>query len=159
MSIEARIRALHLVLPAPLQLPPHVRLPFSAVRVHGNRAFISGHGPLDASGTLAGPFGKVGAEVSIDQAVIAARLTLLAMLADLQTALGSLDRVRAWLRVFGMVNSAPDFHEMPHVINGASDLILEIFGPVIGAHARSAIGVAGLPWNIPVEIEAEVEFE
>ena len=159
MSIEARIRALQLVLPAPLQLPPHVRLPFSAVRVHGNRALISGHGPLDASGTLAGPFGKVGAEVSIDQAVIAARLTLLAMLADLQTALGSLDRVRAWLRVFGMVNSAPDFHEMPRVINGASDLILEIFGPVIGAHARSAIGVAGLPWNIPVEIEAEVEFE
>lgn len=159
MSIEARIRALQLVLPAPLQLPPHVRLPFCAVRVHGNRALISGHGPLDASGTLAGPFGKVGAEVSIDQAVIAARLTLLAMLADLQTALGSLDRVRAWLRVFGMVNSAPDFHEMPRVINGASDLILDIFGPVIGAHARSAIGVAGLPWNIPVEIEAEVEFE
>ena len=140
-------------------MPPHVRLPFSAVRVHGNRALISGHGPLDASGTLAGPFGKVGAEVSIDQAVIAARLTLLAMLADLQTALGSLDRVHAWLRVFGMVNSAPDFHEMPRVINGASDLILDIFGPVIGAHARSAIGVAGLPWNIPVEIEAEVEFE
>ena len=142
-----------------MQLPPHARLPFNAVRMHGNRAFISGHGPVDASGALAGPFGKVGAEVSIDDAVSSARLTLLAMLADLQTALGSLDRVRAWLRVFGMVNSAPGFHDMPRVINGASDLIVEIFGAAIGAHARSAIGVAGLPWNIPVEIEAEVEFE
>lgn len=159
MSIDARIRALNLVLPAPMQMPPHVRLPFSAVRVHGNRAFISGHGPLDASGVLAGPFGKVGAEVSIDEAIRSSRLTLLAMLADLRNALGSLDRVRAWLRVFGMVNSAPGFHEMPQVINGASDLIVEIFGAAIGAHARSAIGVAGLPWNIPVEIEAEVEFE
>ena len=81
------------------------------------------------------------------------------MLADLRTALGSIDRVSGWLRVFGMVNAAPGFTDMPQVINGASDLIIEVFGPEIGSHARSAIGVAELPWNIPVEIEAEVEFE
>ncbi len=159
MPAEQRLLDLGLILPAALQLPPGVRLPFAAVRVHGKRAIISGHGPLKSDGTLAGPFGKVGGEVSIDDAYASARLTLLAMLADLRTALGSLDRVSAWLRVFGMVNAAPGFTEMPRVINGASDLILEVFGATIGSHARSAIGVAELPWNIPVEIEAEVEFE
>ena len=159
MPAEQRLLDLGLILPAALQLPPGVRLPFAAVRIHGRRAVISGHGPLDADGSLAGPFGKVGGEVGIDQAYASARLTLLAMLADLRTALGSLDRVSAWLRVFGMVNVAPGFTEMPRVINGASDLILEVFGAEIGGHARSAIGVAELPWNIPVEIEAEVEFE
>ena len=159
MPAEQRLLDLGLILPAALQLPPGVRLPFAAVRIHGRRAVISGHGPLDADGMLAGPFGKVGGEVGIDQAYASARLTLLAMLADLRTALGSLDRVSAWLRVFGMVNVAPGFTEMPRVINGTSDLILEVFGAEIGGHARSAIGVAELPWNIPVEIEAEVEFE
>lgn len=159
MPAEQRLLDLGLILPATVQLPPGVRLPFAAVRVRGKRAIISWHGPLNSDATLAGPFGKVGGEVGIDQAYASARLTLLAMLADLRTALGSLDRVSAWLRVFGMVNAAPGFTEMPRVINGASDLILEIFGAEIGGHARSAIGVAELPWNIPVEIEAEVEFE
>lgn len=159
MPAEQRLLDLGLMLPAAMQLPPGVRLPFAAVRVHGKRAIISGHGPLKSDGTLAGPFGKVGGEVSIDDAYTSARLTTLAMLADLRTALGSLDRVSAWLRVFGMVNAAPGFTDMPRVINGASDLILEVFGTEIGGHARSAIGVAELPWNIPVEIEAEVEFE
>ena len=159
MPAEQRLLDLGLILPAALQLPPGVHLPFAAVRVHGKRAIIAGHGPLNADGRLAGPFGKVGGAVTIDQAYASARLTLLAMLADLRTALGSLDRVSAWLRVFGMVNAAPGFTEMPRVINGASDLILDVFGAEVGSHARSAIGVAELPWNIPVEIEAEVEFE
>ena len=171
MSAEQQLKKLGIVLPAPLQLPPGARLPFAPVRVRGNRAYVSGHGPLDADGKICGPFGKVGggvrdgtiAEVSgvvsPEQAAIAARLTMLAMLTDLRIALGSLDRISAWLKVLGMVNAAPGFTGMPQVINGASDLILELFGPQIGAHARSAIGVAELPWNIPVEIEAEVEID
>ena len=81
------------------------------------------------------------------------------MLGSLQRALGDLDRITAWTRVFGMVASAPGFDKQPAVINGFSDLILELFGPAIGMHARSAVGMAELPFNIPVEIEGEVEFE
>ena len=158
MSAEQRLRELGLVLPAPLQLPAGARLPFVPVRIRGKHAFVSGHGPLDAAGNIAGPFGKVGANVTPEQANHAARLTMLAILADLRVALGSLDRISAWLKLLGMVNAAQGFNAMPRVINGASDLILDVFGPDIGAHARSAIGVAELPWNIPVEIEAEVEI-
>lgn len=159
MSAEQRLKELGITLPAPMQLPTGVRLPFAFVRVHGRRALISGHGPTDIAGKICGPFGKVGTEVTPEQAYQSARLVLLAMLGDLRTAIGSLDRVTAWLKVLGMVNVAPGFAEMPGVINGASDLIVDLFGAEIGAHSRSAIGVAGLPWNIPVEIEAEVEID
>jgi enamine deaminase RidA (YjgF/YER057c/UK114 family) len=158
LSVEDRLTALGLELPERVQLPPHVRLPFAAVRVRGNRAYVAGHGPQNRDGSLAGPFGKVGAEVSVDQAYESARLTALSVLGSLKRELGSLEHVTAWLRVFGMVNAAPDFRDMPRVINGFSDLILELFGPEIGQHARSAIGVAELPWGIPVEVEAEVEI-
>ena len=158
MPAEQRLKELGLILPAPLQLPPGVRLPFVPVRIVGKQVLISGHGPLDASGKLAGPFGKVGTDVTPEQANRAARLTLLAILADLKIALGSLDRIIAWRKLLGMVNAAPGFNALPQVINGASDLVLDVFGPDIGAHARSAIGVAELPWHIPVEIEAEVEI-
>ena len=107
---------------------------------------------------MAGPFGKVGAEVSEEEAYEAARLTALAALASLKRALGDLDRVTAWLRVFGMVNSAPGFDRQPNVINGFSDLILRLYGPEVGDHARSAVGMAGLPLGMPVEVEAEVEI-
>jgi hypothetical protein len=83
---------------------------------------------------------------------------LLAMLASLKRELGDLDRIAAWLRVFGMVNSAPDFTLQPNVINGCSDLLIDLFGTEIGQHARSAVGLAALPFNIPVEIEAEVRL-
>ncbi len=156
MRIEAKLDALGLVLPEAFQLPPGVRLPFSFVRVHGDRAFVSGHGPQLADGSLAPPFGKVGADVTVEEAYAAARLTTLSMLASLQRALGDLDRVVAWLRIFGMVNAAPGFRDEPAVINGCSDLIFDLYGPIAGQHARSAVGLAELPWNIPVEIEAEV---
>jgi enamine deaminase RidA (YjgF/YER057c/UK114 family) len=159
MQIEAKLQALGLSLPAPMQTLAGMRLPFADVRVRGNRAFVSGHGPLNPDGSLAEPLGKVGAEVSQEQAYQAARLTALAILASLKRALGDLDRVTAWLRVFGMVNAAPGFSQTPTVINGFSDLILELYGPEVGAHARSAIGVAELPARIPVEIEAEVEID
>jgi hypothetical protein len=139
--------------------PPGVVLPFQFIRIVGRRALISGHGPLNADGTIAAPLGKLGRELSVEQGYTAARLTGLAMLGSLQRALGDLDRITAWTRVFGMVASAPGFDKQPAVINGFSDLILELFGPDIGAHSRSAVGMAELPFNIPVEIEGEVEFD
>src|SRR5258708_31368916 len=157
MQIEARLEALGLVLPEPLKIPG-MRLPFAPVRIRGSRAYISGHGPQNLDGTVAGPLGKVGAAVSQEQAYQAARLTALAMLGSLKRALGDLDRVTAWLRVFGMVNSAPGFTQQPAVINGFSDLILELYGTEIGQHARSAVGMAALPFGLPVEIEAEIEI-
>ncbi|HZI64303.1 MAG TPA: RidA family protein, partial [Thermoanaerobaculia bacterium] len=150
-TIEAKLQALGLALPAPMVLPPGMTLPFPWVKVYGNRAWVSGHGPLNPDGTLAAPLGKVGLEVSLEQAQRAARLTALAILGSLQRALGSLDRVAAWLRVFGMVNAAPGFQQLPLVINGFSELIVELYGPERGRHARSAVGLAELPLGIPVE--------
>lgn len=157
--IAAKLEALNLVLPKPVQPPPGVVLPFRLVRVVGTRACVSGHGPLNPDGTLAPPFGKVGRDLSIDQGYRAARLTALAMLGSLERELGDLDRIRSWVRVFGMVNSATGFNQQPRVMNGFSDLILELFGPEAGAHSRSAVGMAELPFDLPVEIEAEVEIE
>lgn len=156
MHIERRLADRGLQLPEPVRLPPGVTLSFPWVRVHGDRAFVSGHGPLLPDGSLAEPFGKVGDQVTAEQAYQAARLTGLAVLASLRRELGDLDRVTAWLRVFGMVNAAPGFTATPGVINGFSDLIVELWGPQAGSHARSAVGLAELPFNIPVEIEAEV---
>ena len=96
--------------------------------------------------------------MSLEQGHVAARLTALAILGSLQRALGDLDRISAWTRVFGMVNSAPGFNRQPSVINGFSELILEVFGMDRGAHSRSAVGMAELPFGIPVEIEGEVEL-
>jgi enamine deaminase RidA (YjgF/YER057c/UK114 family) len=158
VHIERRITELGLVLPEPLTPPPGVELPFPFVRIRGTRAFVSGHGPLNPDGSIAGPFGKVGAEVTSEQANKAAELTGLAMLSSLRAALGDLDRVTAWLRVFGMVNTALGFTATPAVINGFSELILRLWGPENGAHARSAVGLAALPFDLPVEIEAEVEI-
>ena len=155
---EARLRQLGLALPEPMKLPPGVTLRFPWVRVRGNRAYISGHGPLNADGSLAAPLGKVDADVSLEEGYQAARLTALSILGSLKRELGDLDRVVTWLRVFGMVNSAPGFDRQPQVINGFSDLILEVYGPDGGLHARSAVGMAELPFGIPVEIEAEVEI-
>lgn len=157
-KVEERLAALGLILPEPLKAPPGVLLPFQFVRVTSTRAFVSGHGPTNTDGSLAAPLGKVGREVTPEQGYVSARLTGLAILGSLKRALGELDRIVAWNRVFGMVNSAPGFNRQPGVINGFSDLILEVFGPSIGAHSRSAVGMAELPFDIPVEIEGEVEL-
>lgn len=158
MKIEAKLEALGLRLPEPLQLPPEIRLPFSWVRVRGQRAYISGHVPQNQDGSLAQPLGKVGAEVTAEQGYQAARLVALAHLGSLKRALGDLDRVSAWLRVFAMVNAAPNFNQTPLVTNGYTDLILELYGPEVGSHARSSIGMM-LPLNAPVNCEAEVEID
>jgi enamine deaminase RidA (YjgF/YER057c/UK114 family) len=157
-KIEERLAALGLVLPPPVKPPPGVVLPFQFVRIVGNRAFISGHSAQNPDGSVAGPFGKLGRELSLEQGYTAARLTALSILGSLKRALGDLDRIASWGRVFGMVNSAAGFNKQPSVINGFSDLILELYGPDAGAHARSAVGMAELPFDIPVEVEAEVEI-
>lgn len=157
-TIEQRLSARGLILPPPITPPPGVALPFQFVRLVGNRAIFSGHGPQNPDGSLAAPLGKLGRELSVEQGYDAARLTALSILGSLQRALGDLDRITAWVRVFGMVNAAPGFNRQPSVINGFSDLILELFGPEIGAHSRSAVGMAELPFDIPVEIEGEVAF-
>jgi hypothetical protein len=157
-KIEQNLSTLGLVLPPPITPPPGVSLPFRFVRLLGNRAIFSGHGPQNPDGSLATPLGKLGRELTVEQGYAAARLTALSILGSLQRELGTLDRVTAWVRVFGMVNSAPGFNRQPSVINGFSDLIIELYGPVIGAHSRSAVGMAELPFDMPVEIEGEVEF-
>ena len=157
--IEAKLQTMGLLLPETLKLPPGVVLPFPWVRVHGNRAYVSGHGPQNPDGSLAGPLGKVGLDVTLEQAQHLARLTALSMLGSLKRELGDLDRISAWLRVFGMVNSAPGFNQQPNVINGFTNLIVELYGPQRGRHGRSAVGMAELPFRIPVEIEAEVEID
>ncbi len=156
--IDSRLTELQLHLPPPLKPPPGVVLPFQFVRIVGRRALIAGHGPQAPDGSVAQPLGKVGRELSVEQGYKAARLTALSMLGSLQRALGDLDRIAAWSRVFGMVNSAPGFNRQPSIINGFSELILELFGPELGAHSRSAVGMAELPFNLPVEIEGEVEL-
>lgn len=155
-NIESRLNALGLVLPPAFMPPPGVVLPFVNVRLIGNRAVIAGHGPQSPEGPLAKPLGKVGSELTPEQGYVAARLTALSMLGNLKRALGDLDRISHWVRIFGMVNSAPGFVQQPAVINGFSDLILELWGPEAGAHA--AVGMAELPFGMPVEIEGEVQI-
>lgn len=157
-GVEAKLQELGLTLPGPMQTPSRMELPFPWVRVRGNRAYVSGHGPQNPDGSLAQPLGKVGADLTLEEGQRAARLVGLSILGSLKRALGDLDRVTAWLRVFGMVNSAPGFDQQPLVVNGFSNLILELYGPERGRHARSAVGMAELPFGIPVEIEAEVEI-
>jgi enamine deaminase RidA (YjgF/YER057c/UK114 family) len=156
MSANQKISDLGLVLPAPMQVPAGVELPFRFTRTVGDRVYIAGHLPQQADGSLAQPIGKVGDDITVDQAYQSARNVALSILGSLQRELGDLDRITAWGKLFGMVNCAPDFTRQPQVINGCSDLILEVFGSEIGAHARSAVGMSSLPFNVPVEVEGEV---
>lgn len=153
---EQRLARLNIRLPAPMKTGS---LPFDLVRLDGDRAFVSGHLPLAEDGSIADPRGKVGGELSAEDGHAAAQRVALAMLASLRHTLGDLDRVTAWLKLFGMVNVAPGFTALPGVINGASEVILDVFGPERGAHARSAVGMAELPLGVPVEIEAEVKIQ
>ena len=152
-TAEARLAALGLTLPAPMQT---ANLPFELIRIDGRHAYLAGHVPLASDGAMAKPLGKVGGEVTPEQGYEAARLVALGFLATIRQAVGSLDAVAGWLKLFGMVNVAPGFNAIPPVINGASELILEVFGPELGAHSRSAVGMAELPFSVPVEIEAEL---
>jgi enamine deaminase RidA (YjgF/YER057c/UK114 family) len=157
VETEQRLSERGLALPAPMILPPGVEIPFAWVRVRGDRAYVSGHGALDPDGAPAGPFGQVPDPVSLEQAQHSASLALLAILASLKAALGDLDRVVAWLTVTAYVNAEPGYPQTTAVMNPCSELILDLFGPDPGRHARSAIGVAALPLDLPVVVSAEVE--
>jgi enamine deaminase RidA (YjgF/YER057c/UK114 family) len=155
VTVEQRVSELGLQLPPEPLLPPGVRIPFDWVRVVGEWCVLSGHGALGCDGAPCGPFGRVPGEVPLEAAQESARLTLLAMLSSLRLALGSLDRVRDWVTLSGFVNADPGYAQTTAVLNPASDLLLEVFGEH-GRHARSAIGVAALPLNLPVIMSAEV---
>ena len=147
MSAEARLKQLGIVLPK-VPTPVANYVPY---RRAGNLLFLSGQGPRDDKGNALS--GKVGAEISVEEAYKRARLVGLGLLAATRQALGSLDRVEAVLKVLGMVNAVPDFKDHPKVINGCSDLFVEVLGEA-GKHARSAVGMGSLPNQISVEIEA-----
>jgi enamine deaminase RidA (YjgF/YER057c/UK114 family) len=155
MTFDQRVSELGLQLPPEPLLPPGVRIPFEWVRVVDSRCVLSGHGALGPTGAPAGPFGRVPSEVSLEAAQESARLTILAMLSSLRTAVGSLDRVRDWVMLNGFINADPGYPQTTAVLNPASDLLLDVFGEY-GRHARSAIGVAALPLNLPVIMSAEV---
>ena len=152
--VDDRLAGLGLELPKPPAAPPGVVLPFKWVKVSGGHAYISGHGPLDGGDVLVR--GKVGAEVSPERGYEAARLTALSMCASLKEELGDLDRVTGWVKALGLVNCAPGFSGTPGVINGFSELVMELWKDG-GRHARSAIGAAELPFEMSVEVEAIVE--
>lgn len=156
-KIEQRLAQMGFELPEPTEPPPGFKFSFSWVRLSGNRAYVSGHGALAADGKPAGPFGKVPGEVSMDAAQEAARGSAVSMLASLRRALGDLDRVTAWLMVYGMVNAEPGYPETTNVANGFSDLILELYGDA-GHHARMAVGMAALPLDYCFLAGAEVEI-
>src|SRR5579884_2885952 len=141
MNVERKLQSLGLVLPEPVKLPPGVTIPFAWARRHGDCVYLSGHGPLAPDGSILGPVGKVGAEVTFEQACVAARAATLSLLASLKRTIGDLDRVSAWLIVSGMVNVAPSFMQTTDVLNPCSELLLELYGPDKGAHARTAIGM------------------
>jgi len=154
--IEERLVELGLELPQPFAAPPGVEFKFDLVRVSGGVAYVSGHLPTDGADVLMQ--GKVGDDLTVDQGYEAARLTGLAVLASLNQELGELDRVSGWVKALGLVNCAPGFSKTPAVINGFTDLILELWGDE-GHHARSAIGASELHFDVPVEVEAVVEVE
>jgi len=154
MGAEARLKERNITLPA-------VATPLAnyvgAVR-SGNLLFVAGHGPIRSDGKPMAR-GKVGKDLSTEQAYQVAREVGLNLLATTRAALGSLDKVKRVVKVLGMVNSAEGFGQQPQVINGFSDLMIEVFGEAIGKHARSAVGMAELPLGIPVEIEMIVEVD
>ena len=154
--IDDRLAELGLELPKPFAAPAGVEFKFDLVRVLGDIAFVSGHGPVDGDQTLVA--GKVGADVTVEEAADTARLTGLAIFASLREALGDLDRVTSWIKALGMVNCSAGFNMTPAVVNGFSSLVLDVWGPEAGRHSRSAIGVAELPFDWPVEVEAVVEI-
>ena len=143
--IADRLKALGLDLPS--VFPPVGS--YVGCVVDGDLVHVGGHGPVSGAAVMRG---KVGGELTLEQGRDAARMTGLSILATLNAELGNLDRIERIVKVFGMVNVAPGFNEMPAVIDGCSDLLIEVFGDA-GRHTRSAVGLAALPFDIPVEIE------
>ena len=152
MTIEAKLEALGASLPAPLVPPGN----FQLVKLHGGLAYVSGHGPFDGSTQLVE--GLIGRDLSVEQGYEAARLTALSILASIKHKLGDLDRVTQWLRAVGYVHCAPGFTQNATVVNGFSDLIVELWGEA-GRHARSAPGQGPSPLNVPIIVDAIVAVD
>lgn len=149
MSIAARLKELDITLPETVNPAAN----YVRFQTTGNLLFISGTGPGSDH-----PTGKIGGDITVEQGYDAARACGLQILATVQEALGSLDRVTRTVKVLGMVNADPLFQKHPQVINGCSDLLVEVLGDK-GRHTRSAVGMGSLPGQISVEIEATFEFE
>jgi enamine deaminase RidA (YjgF/YER057c/UK114 family) len=147
--VETRLEELGLVLPTPMDPPGNFKL----VNVHGGLAYVAGHPAIDGSTILVE--GVVGKDLTLEEGYRAARLTGLAIIASLKHELGNLDRVTKWLRAVGYVQTAPGFHDNAKVVNGFSDLIVEIWGEA-GRHARSAPGQGPSPLNVPIIVDAIV---
>ena len=145
MTIDERLSELGIELP---QLFPPAGNYLSCSR-SGDLLYVGGHGPIDGTNTI---IGKVGTDLTLEQGRAAARMTGLSILATMRAELGSLDRVQQFVKVFGMVNVGGTFDQMPAVIDGCSDLLVDVFGDK-GRHTRSAVGLAALPFGIAVEIE------
>ena len=154
MGAEANLKAKNITLPTPnAPMANYV----TSVRT-GNLLYLSGHGPSREAAT--GPTkGKLGRDLTVEQGYASARDVGIALLATTRAALGSLDKVKRVVKVLGMVNCTEDFPDPPKVMNGCSDLLVEVFGEAVGKHARSAVGMASLPMGIPVEIEMILEVE
>ena len=145
MSVRERLEELGILLPP--VFPPAAN--YLGCVVDGDLVFVGGHGPIDGDDVV---IGKLGADLTVEDGRRAARMTALSILATLEAELGDLDRIRRIIKVFGMVNVAPGFERTPQVIDGCSDLLVEVFGDA-GRHTRSAVGMAELPFGIAVEIE------
>jgi enamine deaminase RidA (YjgF/YER057c/UK114 family) len=154
-SIEDKLKGMGLTLPAPRQFPSPNRR--GCVRV-GNIIFVSGH-TAHHPGMTYRAAGKLGADMTIEEGKLVARVAALSILATVKQEVGDLDRIRRVIRLFGMVNCTPDFPNLPGVIDGASDLFFELFGPEFGCHARSAVGQVNLPHGTAVEINGEFEVK
>ena len=154
-KLEAKLAQMGYRLPAPFQFPNPNRT--GCIQV-GTIVFVSGHGRDLPTELGAKPHGKIPGDLTVEEGYVTARAVALSMLSSLKHRLEDLDRVKRVVRLFGMVNASPGFSEMPKVIDGASDFFFELFGPVNGQHARSAVGMAELPHQIPVEINGEFEL-
>lgn len=152
MTPDERFQQLGLTLP-PAPKPLGVYKPFL---IDGRHVFLSGHGTVKEDGTLI--IGKVGVDMNMEEAKLAARQVGLAMLATLKANLGSFNKIKRVIKVLGMVNAVPTFERHPFVINGCSELFAEVWGTDNGVGVRSAVGMGSLPDNIPVEIEAMFEL-
>lgn len=152
VNIEERLRTLNIELPQNLKAMGT----YQPARWLGNTIYISGNGPMKDGKVLYS--GKLGQELTVEEGYKAARLSMLNILGILKQELGDLDRIERFIKILGFIASTDDFYHQPSVINGASDLLVEVFGER-GLHARSAIGTNVLPFNLPVEIEAIVEIK
>ena len=152
MTIESRLAELGLKLPAPLKPPGN----FELVKLHGGLAYVAGHGPFDGATILAQ--GVIGRDLTLEEGYAAARMTALSILASLKATLGDLDRVRAWLRAVGYVHCVPGFDDNALVVNGFSDIVVELWGDA-GRHARSAPGQGPAPLNVPIIVDAIVAVD